>query len=122
LVIASHAGAPPFTRSTKPGADGAFEIQSLTGGNYSLCVQVSGDQYLVCADSASYSDFIPLVTPFSGKPTINLSDPTYVHTTVDLGWGSAFVLCGAPANARELFRPPAGQSLYNQIVQVLNAY
>jgi len=46
LVIASRAGAPPFTKNTRSGADGAFQIQSLTGGNYSLCVQATGDQYL----------------------------------------------------------------------------
>jgi hypothetical protein len=46
LVIASRAGAPPFTRNTKSGGDGAFQIQGLTGGNYSLCVQAPGDQYL----------------------------------------------------------------------------
>jgi hypothetical protein len=46
LVIASRAGAPPFTRNTKSGADGVFRIQGLAAGNYSLCVQVAGDQYL----------------------------------------------------------------------------
>jgi Carboxypeptidase regulatory-like domain len=45
-VIASRAGAPPFTRNTKSGGDGAFRIQGLTAGNYSLCVQAAGDQYL----------------------------------------------------------------------------
>jgi hypothetical protein len=46
LVIASRAGAPPFTRNTKSGADGAFQIQGLTAGNYLVCVQAPGDQYL----------------------------------------------------------------------------
>ncbi len=46
LVIASRAGAPPFTKNTKSGGDGAFLIQGLTGGNYLLCVQATGDQYL----------------------------------------------------------------------------
>jgi hypothetical protein len=46
LVIASRAGAPPFTRNTKSGADGSFQIQGLTPGNYLVCVQASGDQYL----------------------------------------------------------------------------
>lgn len=45
LVIASRAGAPPFTRNTKSGADGSFQIQGLTSGNYLVCVQ-AGDQYL----------------------------------------------------------------------------
>ena len=77
---------------------------------------------VVCADSATYSDFIPLVTPFSGRPTMTLSDATFVHTTAAWGWGFAFVLCGAPASAPELFRPQAGTPIYNQIVQVLNGY
>jgi hypothetical protein len=46
LVIASRAGTPPFTRNTRSGGDGAFQIQGLMAGNYSLCVQVAGDQYL----------------------------------------------------------------------------
>jgi hypothetical protein len=46
LVIASRAGAPPLTRNTKSGADGAFQIQGLIAGNYLICVQASGDQYL----------------------------------------------------------------------------
>lgn len=39
LVIASRAGAPAFIRNSKSGGDGAFQIQGLTPGNYSLCVQ-----------------------------------------------------------------------------------
>jgi hypothetical protein len=46
LAIASRAGAPPFTRNTKSGGDGAYRIQGLTPGNYLVCVQVSGDRYL----------------------------------------------------------------------------
>jgi hypothetical protein len=46
LVTASRAGAPPFTRNTKSGGDGAYQIQGLTPGNYLVCVQASGDQYL----------------------------------------------------------------------------
>lgn len=45
-VIASRAGAPPFSRSTKSGGDGAFQIQGLAAGNYVVCVQAPGDQYL----------------------------------------------------------------------------
>jgi hypothetical protein len=45
-VIASRAGTPPFARNTKTGGDGAFQIQGLTAGNFTLCVQASGDQYL----------------------------------------------------------------------------
>lgn len=46
LVTASRAGAPPFTRNTKAGADGAYQIEGLTPGNYLVCVQAFGDQYL----------------------------------------------------------------------------
>ncbi len=46
LVIASRAGTPPFTRNTKSGGDGAFQIQGLAAGNYLVCVQGPGDQYL----------------------------------------------------------------------------
>jgi hypothetical protein len=46
LVIASRAGAPPFTRSTKSGGDGVFQIQGFVEGNYSLCVQAADDQYV----------------------------------------------------------------------------
>jgi hypothetical protein len=45
LVTASRAGAPPFTRNTRAGGDGAYQIQGLTPGNYLVCVQ-AGDQYL----------------------------------------------------------------------------
>ena len=36
LVIASRAGAPPSTGTTKSGGDGAFRIPGLTAGTYSL--------------------------------------------------------------------------------------
>src|SRR5262245_35529777 len=44
-VIAVRDGVPPFTRNTKSGGDGAFQIEGLTAGTYSLCVQVEGDRY-----------------------------------------------------------------------------
>jgi len=46
LVIASRTGAPAFSKNTRSGGDGAFQIQGLATGTYSLCVQVPGDQYL----------------------------------------------------------------------------
>ena len=45
-VIANRAGAPPLAKHTKSGGDGAFQISGLTSGNYSICVQAAGDQYL----------------------------------------------------------------------------
>jgi hypothetical protein len=55
LVIASRAGAPPFTRNTKSGGDGAYQVQGLTPGNYLVCVQASGGQYLDPCQAASRS-------------------------------------------------------------------
>ena len=45
-VVANRDGAPPFSRNTKSGGDGAFEMRGLTPGNYSICVQAEGDRYL----------------------------------------------------------------------------
>lgn len=45
-VIATRASAPPFSRSTRSGGDGAFQIQGLLPGTYSLCVQPATDEYL----------------------------------------------------------------------------
>lgn len=46
FVLASRGGAPPFTRNTKSGGDGAFQIQGLPAGSYSLCVQAADQLYL----------------------------------------------------------------------------
>jgi hypothetical protein len=46
LVMAVQSGPPPLTKNAKSGGDGAFQIQGLAAGKYSLCVQASGDQYL----------------------------------------------------------------------------
>ncbi len=46
LVMAVHGGPPPSSKSTKSGGDGAFQIQGLAEGKYSLCVQAPGDSYL----------------------------------------------------------------------------
>ena len=45
-VMASRAGTPPLVKRTKSGGGGEFQIQGLTAGAYSLCVQAPGDQYL----------------------------------------------------------------------------
>jgi|SRR6266536_4275526 len=42
LVMAVQSAAPPFAKNTKSGGNGAFRIQGLAAGRYSLCVQVSG--------------------------------------------------------------------------------
>jgi hypothetical protein len=46
LVIAVHSGAPAFSRNTRSGADGTFQIPGLVTGAYSLCIQAPGDAYL----------------------------------------------------------------------------
>jgi hypothetical protein len=46
LVTASRAGAPPFSRNTKSGGDGAFQIQGLEAGDYLVCVQAMSGPYL----------------------------------------------------------------------------
>lgn len=45
LVVAVREGAPPFSRSARAGADGAFQVEALPAGRYSLCVQ-AGSGYL----------------------------------------------------------------------------
>ena len=69
-VIANRAGAPPFTKHTKSGGDGAFQIQGLTAGNYSLCVQASGDQYL---DPCQWNGSPTTVTLASGQNSTGIS-------------------------------------------------
>ena len=69
-VIAVRAGPPPFTRNTKSGGDGAFQIQGLTAGNYSLCVQVEGDQFL---DPCMWSTSPMTVTLISGQTASGIS-------------------------------------------------
>lgn len=46
LVTAVRGGLPAFSRNTKTGADGAFQLAGLPAGNFSLCVQAMGDSYL----------------------------------------------------------------------------
>jgi hypothetical protein len=46
IVTVVRIGLPPFTRTTKSGADGTFQVQSLPAGAFSICVQAPGDRYL----------------------------------------------------------------------------
>ena len=46
LVTAVRAGLPPASQTATTGSDGAFQVQHLPAGAYSLCVQVPGDTYL----------------------------------------------------------------------------
>ena len=79
---------------------------------------------VVCSDSAAYSDFIPLVTPFSRGPDTRWTDPShqYVHTTSWWGLGTGAIFCPSVPGTFQLFQPPLIGELYNQIVQVLNGH
>ena len=85
-VVAIRAGTPPFTGNTKSGGDGAFLIQGLTAGSYSLCVQVEGDQYLnpcqwsgspttVTLTSGQAASGIPLRLTTASVLSIQVQDP-----------------------------------------------
>jgi len=70
LVRAVASAAPPFTRNTRSGADGAFQIQGLPAGRYSICVQVSGDAYL---DPCQWNGSPSTVTLASGQAATGVS-------------------------------------------------
>jgi hypothetical protein len=44
--MAIRADVPPLSRTTRSGGDGAFKIDNLPAGRYSLCVQTAGDTWL----------------------------------------------------------------------------
>jgi hypothetical protein len=46
VVGAVRNGLPPLSKSTKSGGDGAFRIEGLPEGSYSLCVQAQGGEYV----------------------------------------------------------------------------
>lgn len=96
LVIASLAGAPPLTRNTKSGGDGAFWIQGLAAGKYSLCAQAAGDKYLdpcrwngspatVTLVSGQAASGVPLKLTAASVLSIHVQDPQRVlsQTTKD---------------------------------------
>jgi hypothetical protein len=63
-VIANRAGTPPLAKHTKSGGDGAFLIQGLSAGSYSICVQGTNDQYL---DPCQWNGSPTAVTLASGQ-------------------------------------------------------
>ncbi len=69
LIIANRAGAPPFTKNIKSGGDGAFQVSGLTSGNYSICVQAAGDQYL---DPCQWNSSPTTVTLTAGQNTTGI--------------------------------------------------
>ena len=64
LVMAVRSGLPPLSKNTKTGGDGAFQIQGLPAGEYSLCVQAPGDGYL---DPCQWNGNPTTVTLASGQ-------------------------------------------------------
>ena len=64
LVIASLTAPPPLSRHIKSGGDGAFQILGLPAGKYTLCVQVTGDQYL---DPCRWNGSPTTITLVSGQ-------------------------------------------------------
>ena len=88
IVIAGREGVPPLARNTRSGGDGAFQIQGLTPGNYSLCVQ-AGDQCLdpcqwnaspvkVALSSGQSAGGIAVRLAASSVVTIQVKDPQQV--------------------------------------------
>jgi len=85
-VVAVRDGISPLTRNTKSGGDGAFQIEGLPAGTYSLCVQVEGDRYLnpcqwggkpatVTLTSTQAASGISLRLTAASVWTIQLQDP-----------------------------------------------
>jgi hypothetical protein len=70
LVMAIQSGLPPFSKNTKSGGDGAFQIQGLPAGKYSLCVQAPGDAYL---DPCQWNGAPATVTLVSGQTAAGVS-------------------------------------------------
>jgi len=70
LVMAVRGGLPPLSRNTKSGGDGAFQIQGLAAGTYSLCVQAPGDAYL---DPCQWNGSPTTVTLVSGQGAAGVS-------------------------------------------------
>jgi len=76
---------------------------------------------VVCRDSAIYS--ANSGNPTSPPPTIPFEDSGYLHTHALDGWGSGFIFCtNDPSTTQELFDPDPQKSLFQQIVQVINAH
>jgi hypothetical protein len=46
IVMAIRADVPPLSKTTRTGGDGAFRIDNMPAGRYSLCVQTAGDIWL----------------------------------------------------------------------------
>jgi len=68
-VMAIKDGAPPLSKNTRTGGDGAFEIQGLPAGKYSVCVQ-AGDGYL---DPCQWNETPATVTLVSGQAAKGMS-------------------------------------------------
>ncbi len=64
LVMAVRSDLPPLSRNTRSGGDGAFQIQGLPPGEYSLCVQAPDDRYL---EPGQWSGSPTAITLVSGQ-------------------------------------------------------
>jgi hypothetical protein len=64
LILAVSGGPSPLTIRTKSGGDGAFQIQGIAAGKFSLCVQAAGDGYL---DPCQWNGSPTAVTLVSGQ-------------------------------------------------------
>ena len=70
LVIAIQSGPVPFSRNTRAGADGAFQIRNLPPGKFSLCIQTPSHSYL---DPCEWNGSPMAVTLVSGQAASGIS-------------------------------------------------
>jgi hypothetical protein len=84
IVMASRAGAPPFSRNTRSGGDGAFRISGLAPGSYTLCVQVREERYL---DPCDWDAKPAVVTVTAGRSVmageLRLTEAALVEVEVE---------------------------------------
>jgi hypothetical protein len=83
LITAVSSLLPSLSKHSKSGGDGAFLIQGLVAGNYVLCVQAPGDQYL---DPCQWNGSPVSVTLTSGNIAsgilVNLTAAAVVHIQI----------------------------------------
>jgi Carboxypeptidase regulatory-like domain len=67
FVIAIRSGLPPISQTAQTSADGSYQLQGLTPGAYSVCVQVPGDGYL---DPCRFGSPTQPITLTAGQPSL----------------------------------------------------
>ena len=70
LVTAIRNGVPPFSKNNQSGSDGAFQVQGLTAGDYTLCVQAQSAGYL---DPCQWNGNPARVTLLAGQAAAGVS-------------------------------------------------